>query len=280
MAQMGAWLIEVKAIVGHGHWEDEVKSWGTPSLSTCKRYMAVSRQPEEARQVKGLDGLARLNQLAKREVRKEKRDDLIQKAKTLLFPIATNHQVHHADNRRFRFPMVDHIFTDPRWKHLEDYEWLASMAKQKLKPGGYLVVQASPFEFPKISSMFDYFTYVWTFSIVYHATITAEGSIVNYWKPILVFSNGKAKLPADHFTDTFTITGKIDEKVYHEWQQPLAPFVRWISDLTQPGETICDPFSCTGTIALACKMTGRRCIATEIDGDMVAVARMRLAEYA
>jgi DNA modification methylase len=53
--------------------------------------------------------------------------------------------------------------------------------------------------------------------------------------------------------------------------------VKWIPALTKPGEVIADPFTCTGTIALACKMTGRRFVGTEVDPDRVAVARKRLA---
>ena len=98
------------------------------------------------------------------------------------------------------------------------------------------------------------------------------------WRPMLLFSHG----PPSRFaiiSDVATVNGREAMKEWHDWQQPLAPFEKWITGMTTPGSLIGDPFSGTGTIALACKLTGRRCLATEIDEKMVAVARARIAGH-
>jgi DNA modification methylase len=48
--------------------------------------------------------------------------------------------------------------------------------------------------------------------------------------------------------------------------------------LTEAGDLIVDPFAGGGTVPAACKILGRRWLATEIDKETVAVARKRLAD--
>jgi DNA modification methylase len=53
----------------------------------------------------------------------------------------------------------------------------------------------------------------------------------------------------------------------------------FITRLTEAGDLVVDPFVGGGTIPLACKASGRRWLATEIDEGTVAVARKRLADF-
>jgi DNA modification methylase len=47
---------------------------------------------------------------------------------------------------------------------------------------------------------------------------------------------------------------------------------------TEPGDTVLDPFSGSGTVAVACEQTGRNCIGVEISPEYHAIAQRRLAE--
>jgi DNA modification methylase len=51
-----------------------------------------------------------------------------------------------------------------------------------------------------------------------------------------------------------------------------------INRLTQPGDLVVEPFCGGGTIPAACKSTGRRWLASEIDKTTAIIARKRLAE--
>ena len=51
-----------------------------------------------------------------------------------------------------------------------------------------------------------------------------------------------------------------------------------VERLTEPGQLVVDPFAGGGTIPAACKVLGRRWLATEKDRNTALVARKRLAE--
>ena len=53
----------------------------------------------------------------------------------------------------------------------------------------------------------------------------------------------------------------------------------FVTRLTEAGNLVVDPFVGGGTSPLACKASGRRWLATEIDKDTVAVARKRLRTW-
>lgn len=62
----------------------------------------------------------------------------------------------------------------------------------------------------------------------------------------------------------------------HPTQKPLALLEWLVRTYTHPGDLVLDPFSGSGTTALACLRTGRRCIAVERDPVMFARSAARL----
>lgn len=64
----------------------------------------------------------------------------------------------------------------------------------------------------------------------------------------------------------------------HTTQKPLALMQRLVSLFTDPGDVILDVFGGSGTTALACKNTGRRCILIERDEAYCEVAASRLGQ--
>jgi site-specific DNA-methyltransferase (adenine-specific) len=71
---------------------------------------------------------------------------------------------------------------------------------------------------------------------------------------------------------------RIGHRPLHPTQKPVE-LMAWCMDRMKLGEVILDPFAGSGTTALACLMTGRRCLAIEIDAHYHAVARKRIDDY-
>jgi hypothetical protein len=114
-AQSGLWLLEAKSLLPHGEWEPWVEKLGKPGHSTCRRYMQIAKDPDRASKVKTIKEFTQYSHDVDKAIHKEQRAGAIAEAKRLMVPNEDNWQVHHADNRKFDFPMVDHIFTDPPW---------------------------------------------------------------------------------------------------------------------------------------------------------------------
>ena len=67
-------------------------------------------------------------------------------------------------------------------------------------------------------------------------------------------------------------------RAHHPWGQPVSEARYFVTRLTEAGDLVVDPFVGGGTVPSACKASGRRWLATEIDEGTVAVARKRLAD--
>lgn len=62
---------------------------------------------------------------------------------------------------------------------------------------------------------------------------------------------------------------------YHAWQKPMGIAERFIRHSTKPGDTVFDPFACTGTFVLAAAKLGRKGIGVEINRDNARIAKER-----
>ena len=70
-----------------------------------------------------------------------------------------------------------------------------------------------------------------------------------------------------------------DEKVDHPTQKPVALFSRPIENHLQPGEAVYDPFAGSGTALIAAELTGRRCLAMELDPRCCDLIRARYEAF-
>ena len=67
---------------------------------------------------------------------------------------------------------------------------------------------------------------------------------------------------------------------FHAWQKPIELAERFIRHSTKPGDTVLDPFCCTGTFPLAAAKLGRTGLGAEINRDNAAIAIERGCVYA
>lgn len=66
---------------------------------------------------------------------------------------------------------------------------------------------------------------------------------------------------------------------YHTWQKPMEIAERFIRHSTKSGDTVYDPFACTGTFLLAAAKLGRKAYGCEIDPDNAKIAIERGCIY-
>lgn len=62
---------------------------------------------------------------------------------------------------------------------------------------------------------------------------------------------------------------------YHAWQKPLEIAERFIRHSTKQGQTVFDPFACTGTFLIAAANLGRKAYGYEINADNAKIAEER-----
>lgn len=69
---------------------------------------------------------------------------------------------------------------------------------------------------------------------------------------------------------------RLNQSSGHPFEKPLDAIVTLVSCLSGAGETVLDPFLGSGTTAVACEQTGRRCIGIELDRRYFDIACKRV----
>ena len=72
--------------------------------------------------------------------------------------------------------------------------------------------------------------------------------------------------------------GRIGDR-YHAWQKPMEIAERFIRHSTKAGDTVFDPFACTGTFLLASAKLGRKAYGIEINPENAEIAIKRGCVY-
>jgi len=271
---------------------------GTPERVTGKdgrRYAAVRpptvsafSEKEEQRAVALMDELG--DDLPRRETTVGRLDKRAKKRRVLPSapPNGSTHEgprwrLDCADMRewKIRAKGVDLIVTDPPYEKagIPLYRDLSAFAARALKPGGLLFAYAGILYFDEIiDNLRTELHYV---AIIVILQSTRQSSIYpikidGRFRPILVFSKGKYE-PTRWMNDVIVArTGP--EKRHHPWQQSVDPVLQLLEMASDPGDLVCDPFTCTGTTGVAAQILGRRFLGCEIDPRNVAVAKDRLAK--
>lgn len=66
----------------------------------------------------------------------------------------------------------------------------------------------------------------------------------------------------------------------HPWQQSVDGMAHWVDMVSEPGETVFDPFVGSGTTGVAALTTGRNFLGGDLDPGCVETTRLRLEELA
>lgn len=181
----------------------------------------------------------------------------------------------------------DLLLTDPPYStDVEDIaafaeSWLP-LALSKVKPTGraFIFIGAYPVELAAyLATRMPDQVLVWT----YRNTLGPTPSH-NYklnWQAILYFK-GVDALPLDcpvmleqfSVQDISAPDGRHGDR-YHAWQKPLEIADRFIRHTTNPGDTVLDPFACTGTFLVAAAGLGRIAKGCDISAENISIAEGR-----
>ncbi|SNX54167.1 DNA modification methylase [Thermoanaerobacterium sp. RBIITD] len=233
----------------------------------------AKKEPEKLPEV--VKKIEQGSQKVKDAVKEINKQEEIKKAEVVTLPPAAI-DIRHGDFRNVlkNIEQVDAIITDPPYpkEFLPLWEDLGKFAAEKLKEGGYLVAYTGQFHLPEVFALLSkYLDYVWTFCL-YHEGQTQIVNGVNVicrWKPVLIFQKGKTK-----FTKTIQdyIISEAREKDGHDWQQSMSGVKKFIELFTDVNDTVCDPFTGSGTTPKACKQLKRKFVGAEIDEETYKIA--------
>ncbi len=178
---------------------------------------------------------------------------------------------------------VDLIYTDPPYLAKLDLEWiygeLGRQARRVLKPGGSLLAYSGGFVLPRtLNALADGLDYWWTIAIAHapgrHRTLSGK-KVRACWKPLLWFVKGTNN--AEQLVDDL-VGGHPPDKTLHDWAQSVEEARYYIERLTEPDALVVDPFCGSGTTLIAALECERRGLGIELDKNVAARARARIAE--
>ncbi len=96
----------------------------------------------------------------------------------------------------------------------------------------------------------------------------------NVWEPILVFGKPKKRVPQDGFSIPIVSQPQAEG---HPCPKSEVAWSKLLTYLSEPDDTILDPFLGSGTTLLAAKQLNRNAVGIEISEKYCQIARERLA---
>jgi hypothetical protein len=181
-----------------------------------------------------------------------------------VMPSSTRFEIRPGDFREVLADITaDAIITDPPYGHeyLPLLADLAGWADKALTPDGVLAVLMGQTYLPEVYQLLDgYRPYRWTACWLGEgmAYVAHHRRVHSNWKPILIYGAGP------RFADVVR-SPKPSSQEFHPWQQNIDGFRDLIEKLTEPGQTVADPFAGSGTTLIAARQLGRHAIGAEID---------------
>ena len=273
--------------------KEVVRKGNVPKKDALKlARMSKDRQTEIAQRLKNGD-VKTLKEAelvdAKRKAKEQTKNDVTSKPPTIFL----------GDGIKWinRQEYCDLLLTDPPYStdvpNIKEFaqNWLpAALRKIKMTGSGYVFIGAYPNELAAYTSITPPAgitleqVLVWT----YKNTLgnNPKDRYKLNWQAILFYRGQKAPpldcpLTAEQWAvmEENAPDGRLGNR-FHAWQKPLELAERFIRHTTKPGDTVLDPFCCTGTFLLAANKLGRVGLGAEINSDNAAIAVERGCVYA
>ena len=175
---------------------------------------------------------------------------------------------------------VDAIITDPPYpaEYLPLLSDLSKLGERILRSGGICAVMIGQSYLPEVyRRLGEHLHYWWTIAYLTPGGQSAQiwdRKVNTFWKPVLIF--GRGNYEGDWYGDVAKSPTNDNDKNHHHWGQSETGMANIIERITQPGQTIVDPFLGAGTTGLAAIRLGRRFIGCDIDPEHVGTARLRI----
>jgi DNA modification methylase len=181
----------------------------------------------------------------------------------------------------------DLLITDPPYStDVDDIDAFAAkwlpLALSKVKSTGraYVCVGAYPNELAAyIKIAMPTQILVWTYRNTLGPS-PSHGYKLN-WQAILYYQMPEAPpLTCPVMTEQFSVQdinapdGRLGDR-YHAWQKPMQLAERLIRHSTKAGDSVIDPFACTGSFLLAASTLGRIAKGCDISAENISIAKSR-----
>jgi DNA methylase len=172
------------------------------------------------------------------------------------------------------------IITDPPYGNQAEplYRWLAEFAARVLVHGGSLICLTGQARLDRDMQIFgEHLNYLWLRAMMHNTHQRLHGArVICGYKPLLHYTKGRLRKMdrSPLIPDVLYTAGR--DKSAHEWGQGTGGVSVFIEHLTDPGETIIDPFAGTATWGNIAHSMGRRWIGADIakGGSATIVAEM------
>jgi ParB-like chromosome segregation protein Spo0J len=177
---------------------------------------------------------------------------------------------------------VDAIITDPPYpaEYLPLLSDLSDHAARLLKPGGICAVMIGQSYLPDVyRRLTERLHYHWTVAYLTPGGQAAQlwdRKVNTFWKPVIILTNGEPTA-GRWFGDVSRSDVNDNDKRHHHWGQSESGTADLIERLTAPGDVVCDPFLGGGTTAAVALRLARKFVGAELEPEMVATARRRIA---
>jgi len=257
------------------------------SKNTIKRDAKFAEEVENTPELKKAVNEGKLISRVIRELRQKKREVRIAEQSKNASAGAPVVQFDDALEWLSKQEPADLLLTDPPYStDLEDVKtfvqsWLP-LALTRIKSTGraFICIGAYPLELlAYLSTSLPEQVLVWT----YRNTL-GPSPLTNYkqnWQAILYFKGDEAApLNCPMMIEQFSVQdipapdGRQGDR-YHKWQKPLELGERFIQHTTEPGDTVIDPFCCTGTFLIAAARLGRKAKGCDNNMDSLKIAQER-----
>ena len=258
-------------------------------LGTNRQYVSDAKKlrqtaPEVHQQIK--EGKVTISQ-AKKQQKQLEREEAVAK-QVAVSPVGKpSLEVADAIEWLSRQEPSDLLLTDPPYStDVEDIvdfaaSWLP-LALSKVKPTGraFICIGAYPEELHTyLSVAMPDQVLVWTYRNTLGPTPSHRYKL--NWQAILYYV-GKDAPPLDSpvMVEQFSVQdisspdGRQGDR-YHEWQKPLELANRFIRHCTRPGDTVIDPFACTGTFLISASKLGRVGLGCDVSIENLKIAEAR-----
>lgn len=158
------------------------------------------------------------------------------------------------------------ILTDPPYEEAAEplWEWLGAFAKRVLIPGGSLVCYFGGAHINRLYRIFDDAGLVqWYPAVMLHDNAQRLGGkfVIAQHKPILWYVK---EFRRDRRLISSVVSDSRPDKTKHSWAQGDGGIRVWIHQLTEPKETIIDPFAGTAEWGRITCIEGRYWIGSDI----------------
>jgi DNA methylase len=223
-------------------------------------------------------------------------------------PLEYQDQIVTGDARRLarRIPSqsISLLFCDPVYQNLADYRWLAKLALRVLKPKGVLLTWCSKPKLGRSQLAMERAGMQYVYTLDY--TVVAKTARMRWYNlfcwttPCLWMQRpGEATRPRRWIPDTHidTVMLKDDEAIEvrqatgstfvstdgpsgsYVWNKNLKVLRVWTDVFCPPQGTVLDVFAGEASIAAVCKTLGRHHVSFEIQPEVAARGRERLALF-